>query len=127
MSGWNLGSVAAFVLDVVDGVPASISGIRLMEMADQQQKFVGDRIGVTIGSTDIPLQYQSMVWKFTAADCLDMMNLLGVKAQSVSMGDFSITKGANSATQQSSQQFRESAFKEMESYGVKVKFYKALG
>jgi hypothetical protein len=126
MGDWNLGSVAAFVLGMVDGVPTTISG-NLLQIADQQRQYVSDRVGVDIGSSSIPITYQSVIWKFTAAETCNAINLVGTKAQSTSLGDFSITKGNASAALTSAQSFRDSAKKEMEQMGTKVKFYKALG
>jgi hypothetical protein len=127
MGDWNLGSVASFVYDAVEGIPTALSGTRLMEIADQQRQYVQDRTGLTIGSNGISIQYQSIIWKLTAAESLGIINVTGFKGNSTSLGDFSISKGSDASAVIQMNSLRDSAMKELENLGVSVKYYKALG
>ena len=127
MGDWNLGSVADTVLDLVPDVPSSISGTRLLEIANRKLQFVEDYTGQTIGSNSIGLQFQSIITNLTIAEVTSLMALQGVDAQNVRLGDFSISKGAGGNLDEVSRKFEERAMLELRNMGRRVNFYKALG
>jgi len=124
---WNLGSISASVLDLVPDVPTSISGTRLLELADRKRRFVEDYTGQTIGSNSIDLKWQSILTNLTIAEVTSLMALQGADVSSTKLGDFSVSKGAGGNLDIVSRRFEERGMEELKSMGRDVRFYKALG
>jgi hypothetical protein len=127
MGNWNLGSVADFVLDVIENVPTAISGTRLLEMADQSREIVENYTGTSIGSDAIDIKYQSVVSNFTCGKVLKSMEMIGIDTQSIKLGDLSVSKGQGGPASSTSDKFREEGWRELRELGKSVSFYKALG
>ena len=111
MGNWNLGSVASFVLDVVEDIPSVISGVRLLEIADQQRQFIENYTGDTIGSNSIDIKYQGIISNFT----------------SIRLGELSISKGASSSSLSASDRFREEGWRKLRELGKNISYYKVNG
>lgn len=124
---WNLGSVAATVLDLVENVPSNISGTRLLEMADRQRAYIEERTGLTVGSVDIALKYQDALVNLTASRVLSTMITLGADVQNVSIGDFSINKGKGGNLDTVKEGFDKMAEQNIKELGVKISAYKSFG
>lgn len=127
MGNWSLGSVAVFVLDVIEDVPTAISGTRLLEIADQQRELVENYTGETIGSTSIDIKYQGVISNFTCAEVLRFMELIGIDTQSTKLGELTVSKGQGSSTMSSSNRFKEEGWKRLRELGTSISYYKALG
>lgn len=127
MGDWNLGSVHDTVLDLVDDVPANISGARLLEMADRKREYVENYTGNSIGSNSIQIQYQDIIVNMTAAQVTKTMMTTGVDADSVRLGDFTIKKGSNSNLSAAAKNWEEMAKEQLKSLGRRVSYFKALG
>jgi len=127
MSLWNLGSVHDTVLDLVENVPSNLSGARLLEMADRQREYVENYVGENIGSNSIEIQYQDPIWKLTAAQTLESMQLVGGDSKKLELGDFSIDKGSDSNVDVVGKNYRDSAEKDLKVLGRKTTFAKARG
>lgn len=127
MGDWNLGSVHDFVLATVDGVPSSISGARLLEMADRRRNYVNRYAGLSIGSDSIGLDYQMIIANFVSSDVLGMMNLVGIDAASIKLGDLTVKKEGATNTLTSSQYFLKQAENDLRLLGRVVSSRKAYG
>lgn len=127
MGNWSLGSVAAFVIDVVEDVPATISGTRLLEIADQQRELVENYTGTTIGSTSIDIKYQGVISNFTCAETLRLMEMQGVDVSSIKLDVLTVKKGASSSSISASDRFRDEAWRRLRELGTSISYYKALG
>ena len=127
MADWNLGSVAETVLDLVPDVPTSISGIRLLELADRQREHVQDYTGISIGSNAIGIRFQDAITNFTIAKTTGLMMLQGSDASEVKLGEFTVKKGANSNLDVMSKNAEMMAQRDLKSIGRKAQSFKANG
>ena len=127
MGTWSLGSVHDTVLDLLDNVPSSISGARLLEMADRERQFIESYTGQTVGSVGIYLKYQGALVDFTTAELLSVMNTIGADVSSIKLGDFSESKGGQSNVMVTSQDLKMRGLMKLEVIGRNISFYKALG
>lgn len=127
MSLWNLGSVSATVLDLVEGVPTSISGTRLNEMSDRQRQKVQEYTGVTIGSNSIDIKYQEAILQLTIAKTTKDMMTLGADVSEIKLGDFTEKKGANSNLEVVANMATDAAREELRCLGKAVTTFKANG
>jgi hypothetical protein len=127
MGNWSLGSVHDAVLSLIPDVPSSISGARLLEIADQKRNYVEQYTGKDIGSTSIELKYQGPILYFTAETVSRLMNLQGADVSSVSLGDFSESKGGDTNLNSLADGFRAIAKEELSQLGTKILKYKARG
>src|SRR3990167_248899 len=110
MSNWNLGSFASEILLIVESVPTSaptISGIPLMNIVERNINFVEKYTGNSIGSTSVGLDYQGPVLDLSIADTLELMNIQGTDVSSISLGEFSTSKGGESNLVVVAKNFRE--------------------
>ena len=126
MGYWSLGSVAAYVYDMIPNIPSTISGVRMLETADQRREFVQNRIGITIGSNSIDPQYQGIIANLTMAKIATSMAVQGLNSSDVKIGDFSISK-SNKAMLDIAKNAEENAMQDLERFGVYTPFYKSLG
>lgn len=122
---WNLGSVAATVLDLVENVPTSISGTRMLEMADRNRNYIEEYTGQSIGSVNIDLKFQNALVYLTARDTLKTMILVGADVSSFSLGELSVSKGKGSNLDDASERFDKAAKEELRNMGKSTKTYQA--
>jgi hypothetical protein len=131
MALWNNGSVAAAILTLIDDVPTSVSGAMLISLVDQQIAYVEERTGLTIGTTSIEPKFQSVLIKLTSCNLLSYMETIGADVSSITLGDFSEKRGADSNIMTAGKSLCEQAEKELQAIVVNsgggCKFYKALG
>jgi len=126
MGNWNLGSVAAEVLILVPSVPSTLSGAPTERIADRQRLFMEQYTGQTIGSTGIAEQFQPALLHLTCADVLSSMELEGVDASNVRLGEFSISKGTSSNISSAKLDFKKQGMEELDTLGRRVGYYQAL-
>lgn len=122
----NLGSVANFVYNIVDNVPTNISG-NLTGIAEQQKFFMEQYTGDSIDSNSIAEKYQPALIDLTISEILKLMETLGADVSSISLGELSISKGANSALMATATKFKETGMEKLKQLGESVNFYKAFG
>ena len=127
MGDWNLGSVHDTVLDMVPDFPTNLSGTRLLEMSDRQREYVENYVGATIGSNSIELKYQDPIWKLTAAQGIETMQLVGGDAKNLKLGDFSIDKGSESNLDVVGRGLKASAKEDLRVLGRKTTWTKSRG
>ncbi len=127
MGSWNLGSIHDTVLDIVENVPANLSGARLLEMADRERQFVESYTAQSIGSVGIALKWQGVLTDLTIAEMLSVMNTIGADISNIRLGDFSESRGGQSNVLMTSQDFKNRALMKLNAVGTKISFYKALG
>jgi hypothetical protein len=126
MGDWNLGSVGAEVLLLVENVPDNISGA-LPRIADRQRNKVEEYTGVTIGSNAIGIKYQEAILQLTIAKTASDMQSYGTDASEVKLGDFTVKKGSDSNLQVIAQNAKNAAESELNCLGKNIKYYKANG
>lgn len=124
---WNLGSVTATVLDLVEDIPSNISGTRMLEMCDRRRARIEDRTGLTIGSVGIALKYQDVLVNFLAADVLRAMELQGTDANEVRLGDLTVKKGQGGNVETARKGYLEEAKRQLRELGVKISVSKSFG
>lgn len=127
MGDWSLGSVATEVLVLVSNVPTSISGAPLERMADRSRRYCENYTGQTIGSTSIDIDFQGPITHLACAEVCDLMDIQGVQAGSVRLGDFTIDKGGETNLVVVAQKWKELAEKELNRIGRKMPFYRSYG
>jgi len=127
MGDWTLYSVAETVLDLIENVPPSISGTRLLQMADRQRERVQTFTGATIGSNSIPIKYQEAILQFTMANTASTMMSLGTDASDVTLGDFKVSKGSSSNLDTIYKNSTNLAMQELKSIGKRITTFKANG
>ena len=125
---FSLGSVSDLVYNLIEDVPAGISGTRLIDICYMQQKFIENLCGITIGSVNINEKYWSPMVKLTEAELLGYMELVGADVSSIRLGDLSVSKGGASNTSTTRIALREAAIQELkEGIGTRISFKKAFG
>lgn len=126
MSTWNLGSAATHILGIVENVPSTISGNVLLQLIDIQRAQMEDYTGLTIGSTSIQERFQSPLVDLSISALLQYMSVTGVDASQVSIGDFSVSKGAGSNLVEASNLFKERGMEQLKNIGWRFANYQAL-
>ena len=119
--------IGSIVLNMVEGVPSTISGTTLWNMVDNEVYFAAQLTGDTISTSAIADKYQPAIISLTAASVLRMMELTGADVSNIRLGDFSISKGQGSSTSITSDKMKEDGIRKLEVLGNKINFYKALG
>jgi len=127
MGDWSLGSVAEQVQNLIEDVPSNISGLPIQQMADRKRQYVEEYTGNVIGSNSIGIRYQDVILNLTAAEVARLMNIYGVDADSITLGDFAIRPGGESNLSVTAQKFEERSFEMLRQLGRRVSFKKANG
>ncbi len=126
MVNLNNVQVGSVVLNMVEDVPASISGATLWNMVDNEriftENYTGDNIGNSIGD-----KYQPAIISLTIASVLDMMELTGADTSSLKLGDLTVSKGGQSNTNIAGSKRREDGMRKLEILGQQSHFFKSLG
>ena len=115
--------IGSVILNMVTGVPTTISGAALWNMVDQNIYFAEQFTGDTIG-TSVANQYQPAIISLTTGDVLNLMESQGLGTKSVRIGDMSVTKGIS---EMSSKQWKNNGMEKLMNLGQDITFYKALG
>ncbi len=123
MTALTIGSIGSVILNMVEGVPITMSGAALWNMIEQNiyfaEQFTGDTIGTTVANT-----YQPAIISLTTGDVLQLMESQGIGTKSVKIGDISITKGIGESV---SKQWKDNGMEKLRNLGQNISFYKALG
>ena len=126
MAVWNVGSVGSVVLNLIDDIPTSISGL-LPVLVEQEIAYAESYTGQTIGTTAIAAQYQPAITSLTASAVLKALEIQGADVSNISLGEFSIGKGKGSPAESMSEAYRLDGEKKLNELGRSINFYKALG
>ena len=122
----NLGSIGVFVHALVPNVPSTLSGTRLLEIADRKREFVENYTGTSIGSLAITIDHQDIITNLTAAQVVRSMMLTGADAGKVRIGDFTVDKTGNTNLKIAADVFENDAMVQLKSLGRKVTFHQAF-
>ena len=117
--------VGRIVLNMVENVPATISGATLWNIVDNERFNATNQTGVSIG-TDIPEIYQPAIISLSASAVVGLMELQGADVNSVKLGDFTINKGGQSNTSITSQSLREDGLTKLNNLGISFEHYKSV-
>lgn len=127
MATMNLGSVATQILSLVEDVPATISGAILLDLIDRKRLFMETYTGQSIGSVGIAEVYQPPLFNLSVAELLRYMNIIGVDNTSISLGDFSESKGGQSDLIVSSEYYETQGMEALKSIGRGIRWTKVNG
>jgi len=123
MATLNIGSIGGVILNMVEGVPITISGATLWNMIEQNiyfaEQFTGDSIG-----TSVVDKYQPAIISLTTGDVIRLMEMQGLGTKNVRIGDMSITKGISEI---SSKEWKDNGMEKLSNLGEGISFYKSLG
>ena len=117
--------VGSIVLNMVENVPATISGATLWNIVDNERFNATNQTGVSIG-TDIPEIYQPAIISLSASAVVGLMELQGADVNSVKLGDFTINKGGQSNTSITAQSLREDGLTKLNNLGISFEHYKSV-
>jgi hypothetical protein len=126
MAVWNLGSAAAQINGLVENIPTSISGAVLLQLIDMQRVYIEQYTGLTVGSTAIEERFQLPLVNLSIAELLHAMQTQGVDGNSISLGDFSQSKGQGGNLSDASNTFRERGIEQLKNLGFRFSNYQAL-
>lgn len=130
MALWNLGSVADEIFNLIDGIPASISGATLLGIIDRKRYFMEQWIGTTIGSVDIVEKYQLPLLNLSSADLMAFMNVQGADVAKIKLGELSVEKGGGTTGTSllaSSAKLEQEAMIMLRDLKGRYNYFKALG
>ena len=125
MVNLSITEIGSIVLNMVENVPATISGA-LPQLTSNEiynaENVTGDSIGISVAD-----KYQPAIISLTASSVVRQMELTGTDTNSIKLGDLNISKGGQSNTAIASQALREDGMDKLNNLGTEVSFYKALG
>jgi len=119
----NVGSIAAYAYNRIDGVPSTISGTPMQQYAEQAVYQLENYTSNSIGTTAIDTKYAPFLIEMTTAMTLSRMHGIGVDFN-WSLGEFSITRGQASSTELLQTDLAlKNAQRELESLGKQINVY----
>ncbi len=121
----NVG-IGSVVLNMIEDVPATISGATLWNMADNERLFAEKYTGANIGES-IADQYQPAIISLTAASVLRSMEMVGADVSNIKLGDFTVGKGASSNVASAGDKMKADGMMKLEMLGQNTNYFKALG
>lgn len=126
MSTANLGSIGAQIHGQIENIPSSMSGAILLQMINNQVAYMEDYTGLTIGSTAIQDRFQAPLVNLTISEVLHSMQTFGADVGNISLGDFSLGKGAGDALASSAELYRERGMEQLKSLGFRFNNFQSL-
>ena len=127
MAVWNVGSFSEQILNLVDDIPAGISGA-LNDIVERKiANPVEEYTGASIGTEGIEAKYQGPILNFALADVLSAMEIQGVDADNIKLGDLSIKKGGGSNLTSSAKAYEAQGMQQLKNLGKNYRFGKANG
>ena len=127
MVSWNLGSAGTEIHNLVDDIPAAMSGASMWAIIDRKRLYIEEYTDLSIGSTGIAERFQPALLHLSVADILRYMNTIGADIQSISLGQLSVSKGGRSNLIESADMFEKMGREELKSIGGVKQYYKAFG
>lgn len=126
MVDFNLGSISLQILNRVENVPTTISGVTLDNIVDNQRVFVEAFTALAVGSIAIDEIFQPAIIDLAISETLQLMELQGIDASSIKLGDLSVSKGGTSAALSSALRFRESGMRKLAEISHSNRMFQAL-
>lgn len=126
MVDWNLGSFANEITNMVDNIPASLSGGSMHDIINRKIQYVEDWTGETIGSTSVILRFQPTIMHLALSDLAITLNTQGADVSQIRVGDFSLSKGAQSNLTIAAREWSNLGMMELNAIGKKIRFGKSL-
>jgi len=124
---FSLGSVANSIQVRVDDIPLAISGAELIQMVDETRLYMEEYTGLSIGTADINDKFRPAMTNLCQGQLMDYMELVGGDSENIKLGDFSISKGADSNTSTAGAGFNALGKKQLASLGKDIRFRQVLG
>ena len=126
MADMTLNQVGTQVHGLIENIPTAISGTVMLNLVQMQMRFMETYTGYSIGSTAISDVYQSALINLSAAEVLTYMQMIGADVSSVSIGDFSVSKGQGSNLSNSADILRERGMEQLKASGWRGTHYQSL-
>ena len=127
MATWNLGSAATQLHSLIEGIPTAISGAILLDIIDRARLYIESYTGQSVGSVGIAERFQPVLIDLSASHLLANMDIIGADVASVSLGEFSESKGGQTNLSVARQFFEQRATQELNSLGRGLRWSKANG
>lgn len=127
MADNNVGSIVNEVHNLIENIPVALSGTNMDNTVNRQIFHIENYTGQNVDSTAIADKFVPAVVDFTASEVLGAMEMLGVDAAEIKLGDFTVKKGSMSNTSAARQFFGRRAFNAMKYLGREVRYFKANG
>ena len=124
MATFSIGSIVVQVHKMIPDIVSAVSCANMDDVVYQRIIYMNNYTGDAIGSNSIAEKYQPALIHLTAADILSHMELVGTDAQSISLGDFSVSKGGASNTTKARDFYLEMGMRELQELGRRARFYK---
>jgi hypothetical protein len=118
--------IGSIILNMIENVPSYISGGTLWNIVDNEVYFASNVTGDSISISAIGEIYQPAIINLAASAVLRMMELQGSDASSISLGDFSISKGQGSSSTTIADNLRADGIAKLEALGIDTNYYKAI-
>jgi len=125
MAALSITEIGSVLLNMIDNVPTTISGT-LPTIISQEIYNAENFAGVSIG-TSVADMYQPPIFSLAAAGVLNMMSLQGADVSNIKLGEFSVNKGSNSNTADTSAKMREDGMEKLRNLGGEFSSYKIYG
>jgi len=127
MTTWNTGSFINQVHTEIPDVPSRISGTSMTNTIDMARLRVQQYTGVALSlSSGVDEKYIPPILHFTCANVLSSMELEGTDAASVSIGEFSVSKGKYSSAKAAADDYLAQANEELKDLGTAINYYQSL-
>lgn len=121
MANDTIGSIALFVLESFNNVPAGVSG-NMIEIVDMARQHVENYVGNSIGSNSIEKKYQPPIISFAKADVIDFVNAQAGGEQ-ISLAELSIDEKGE---QMSAEQWRMMGEMQLKAIGGRIRFARSI-
>lgn len=122
MANDTIGSIALFILESFNNIPAGVSG-NMVEIVDQARQHVANYVGYDIGSNSIAQKYQPPIISFAKADVIDFVNAQA-GGESISLAELSID---DKGEQMSAEQWRMLGELQLKAIGARIFFARTIG
>ena len=122
----NLGSISTNIYNRVENITTAISG-ELLGIVDENRLFVESYTGDIIGSTAILEKYQPAITDLSTSDTLNYMEIVGVDASEVKLGEFTVKKGSDSNISSAAKFYKDRGMSKLKVLGRDITFKRVIG
>jgi len=117
----NSGSIAVWIHQIIEDIPATISGA-VLSIVERNIQRVENYTGDTIGTSSIKERYQPAITDLSCAQVLSAMEMQGADVSSIKLGDFSVSKGSKTSTASARDYLKEQGEAELKDLKKGIKF-----
>ena len=121
MANDTIGSIATFIVESFNNVPAGVSG-NMIEIVDMARQHVANYCNATIGSNSIDAKYQPAIISFSKADVIDFVNAQA-GGENISLAELSINETGEAM---SAEQWRMLGENQLKAIGQRIHFARSI-